>query len=69
MSQLLSFLNIPQCKSLHGRLFKNIELIIGSSLRKIAIDSMKKAIDEEVRLTLDGGENTNNIKKVIYMLG
>ena len=46
MSQLLSFLDIPQCQSLHGSFFRNIELTVGSSLRKIAIDSMQDDIDE-----------------------
>ena len=32
MSQLLSFLDIPSCKSLHGIFFRNIELTVGSSL-------------------------------------
>ena len=41
--------------------FRNIELIVGSSLRKLAIDSMQDPIDEEVRLTLDDEKNTNNI--------
>ena len=53
MSQLLSFLNIPSCKSLHGSFFRNIELTVGSSLRKIATESMRDAIEEEVRTTLN----------------
>ena len=48
MIQLFSFLDIPNCKSLNGRLLKNIELIIGPSLIKITIYSMKEAIEEEV---------------------
>ena len=53
MSQLLSFLDIPSCKSLRGRFFRNIELTVGSSMRKIAIESMREAIDKEVRITLN----------------
>ena len=33
--------------------FRNIELTVGSSLRNVATKSMRDAIDEEVRLTLD----------------
>ena len=68
MSQLLSFLDIPQCQSLHGSFFRNIELTVGSSLRKIVIDSIQDAIDEEVRLTLDYEKNSNNINKVAFGL-
>ena len=39
--QLLSFLDIPNCKSLNGRFCRNIEWTIGPPLRKIAIDSME----------------------------
>ena len=53
MSQLLSFLDIPSCKLLYGRFFRNIELTVGSSLQKIATESMQDAIDEEVRITLN----------------
>ena len=68
MSQLLSFLDLPQCNLLHGRFFRNIELTVGSSLRKIVIDSIQDAIDEEVRLTLDYEKNSNNINKVAFGL-
>ena len=53
MAQLLSFLDINNCQGLNGRFFKNIEVTIGSTLRKITDDSMQKAIDEEVKLTLN----------------
>ena len=53
MTQLLSFLDILSCKSLHGRVFRNIELADGSSLRKIATESMRNAIGEEVRIILN----------------
>ena len=63
MSQLLSFLDIPQCKSLHGSFFRNIELTVGSALRKIEIDSMQDAIDQEVRLTLDDKKEYEQYKQ------
>ena len=56
ISQILSFLDIPSCKLLHGRFFRNIELKVGSSLRKIATESMRDTIDEEVRITLNDDE-------------
>ena len=63
MSQLLLFLNIPSCKSLHGRLFRNIELTVESSLRKIATESMRDAIDEEIRIKLnDDAKNKQYLK-------
>ena len=64
MSQLLSFLDIPSCKSLHGRFFRNIELAVGSSLRKIATESMRDAIEEEVRTTIN-----NDAKYRQYLKG
>ena len=52
MAQLLSFLDLLNRKNLNGRFFKNMELIIGVTLRKIANKSMDKATDEEVKLIL-----------------
>ena len=63
MSQLLSFLDIPSCKSLHGRFFRNIELTVGSSLRRVATKSMRDAIDEEVIMTLDDEKKIRTIFK------
>ena len=61
MTQLHSVLDILNYKSLNGRFFKNIELTIGRSLRKVAIDLMEKPIEKEVRLTL-------NDKKIILKI-
>ena len=58
MFQLLLFLDIPSCKSLHGRFVRNIELTVGSSMRRVATKSMRDAINEEVRLTLDDDKKT-----------
>lgn len=63
MSQLLSFLDIPQCKLLHERFFRIIELTIGYYLRKIAIYTMKEVIDEEVRLTVEDSEKYKQYKE------
>ena len=63
MSQLLSFRDIPQCKSLHGRFFRHKELIVGSFLQKIAIDSMQDTIDQEMRLTLDDEKEYEQYKQ------
>ena len=53
MTQLLSFMDIPNEKSLHQRFFKNMETTIGKHLKKIAMTSMEDGIDEEIRLTLN----------------
>ena len=53
MTQLLSFIDIPNVKTRHQRFFKNMETAIGKYLRKLAVKSMEDGIDEEVRLTLN----------------
>ena len=53
MVQLLSFLDLPNFKTLNDRFFENMELTIGSTLRKIALESMEEATEEEVRLTIN----------------
>ena len=55
MAQLLSFMGIPDAKSLHQIFFKNMETTIGKHLRKVAVKSMDEGIDEEVRLTVNDG--------------
>ena len=64
MSQLLSFLDIPSCKLLYGRFFRNIELTVGSSLQKIATESIQDDIDEEVRIALN-----DDVKYKQYLKG
>ena len=56
MAQLLSFLDLSNCKTLNSGFFKNMELIISSTLRKVALRSMEEAIEEEVRLTINNEE-------------
>ena len=38
MAQLLSFMDLPNCQNLNSRFFKNMELTISLTLRKIAIE-------------------------------
>ena len=52
MDQLLSFLDLSNCKTLNARFFKNMELTISSTLRKVALESMEEATKDEVRLTI-----------------
>ena len=56
MAQLLSFLDLPNCKTLNDRFFKNMEQTIGSTLRKVVVESMEEATEEEVRLTINNEE-------------
>ena len=53
MAYISSFLSIKNYQNLKGRFFKNMELTIGAILRKIVNESIEKATDEEVRLTLN----------------
>ena len=62
MAQLLSFMDIPNAKSIHQRFFKNIETTIVKHLRKIAVKSMDEGIDEEVRLTVNDEKKYNEYK-------
>ena len=49
MAQLLSFLDLPNCKTLNRKFFKNTELTIGLILKKVALE-------EEVRLIINNEE-------------
>ena len=49
MAQLLSFLDLPNCKTLNRQFFKNMELTIGLILKKVALE-------EEVRLIINNEE-------------
>ena len=69
MVQLLSFLDIQHYQSLNGRFFKNIELTIGATLRKIANEPVEKSTYEEVRITLNDKKKTMNTKMETYLLG
>ena len=63
MPQLLSFLDIKNTKSLSQRFMRNMEKSIGNDLRKDATDAILKVIEEEVRLTLNNGNNFNEYKR------
>ena len=63
MSQLLSFLDIKNTKSLSLRFMRNMEKSIGNDLRKVATDSMLQGIEEEVRLTLNNENKFNEYKR------
>ena len=63
MSQLLSFLDIKNTKSLSLRFMRNMEISIGNDLRKVATDSMLQGIEEEVRLTLNDDDKFNEYKR------
>jgi len=52
LSQLLSFLDLPNCKTIDSRFFNNMELAVGSTIRKVSAKSMDEATNEEVKLTL-----------------
>ena len=52
LSQLLSFIDLPNCKTFDSTFFNNMELTVGSTIRKVSTKSMDKATNEEVKLTL-----------------
>ena len=52
LSQLLSFIDLPNCKTFDSKFFNNMELTVGSTLRKVFAESMEKATKEKVKLTL-----------------
>ena len=63
MSQLLSFLDIKNTKSLSKRFMGNMESSIRVDLRKVATDSILLVIEEEVRLTINDEENFQEFKR------
>ena len=66
IATILSFLDIPNVRSLNGRFFKNMEAIIGEQIRKVTIESMGVATDLEVKMTLDNENISNNTKIRTY---
>ena len=66
IATILSFLDIPNVRSLNGRFFKNMEAIIGEQIRKVTIESMGVASDLEVKMTLDNENISNNTKIRTY---
>ena len=66
IATILSFLDIPNVRSLNGRFFKNMEAIIGEQIRKVTIESMGVATDLEVKMTLNNENISNNTKIRTY---
>ena len=69
ITQLLFFLDLPNCKNLNSWFFKNTELTIGSTLRKVALESMEEVTEEEVRLTINNEEQQTQFNKRNLSLG
>ena len=63
MSQLLSFRDIKNTKSLSKRFMGKIESSIEVDLRKVATASMLAAIEEEVRLIINYEEKFQEFKR------
>jgi hypothetical protein len=53
MARLLAFLDLPTASSFETNGWNKIEDEIGPVLRKVARDAMNKALDEEIRLTIE----------------
>ena len=56
LAQLLSFIDLPNVKTVNERFFRNMELIVGTSLRKVGTKAMEEALLEEIKLTLGSEE-------------
>ena len=57
LARLSSFIDIPNVKAVNGRLFRNMELIVGLILRQVGTKAMEEALEEEMKLTLESKEN------------
>ena len=51
ISDLLSFIDVPNCASFGTNAFNKIEALIGKELRSCGMQAMDGALEEEVRLT------------------
>ena len=56
LAQLLSFIDIPNVKTVNGRFFRNMELIVGPILRKVGTKAMEETLEEKIRLTFGSEE-------------
>ena len=61
--KLLTFLNLPNSKSMKNNKLKRIEDSIGSIIRDKAKNSIQNALEEEVRLTLKLENRENDFEK------
>ena len=52
LAQLLSFLDLPNIKTVNDRFFQNMELIVGPILRQVGTKAMEEALEEEIELIL-----------------
>ena len=52
ISTLLAFMGLPNLSSFSRTQFRRIEMLLGKDLRFVGNDSMKKALDEEIKLTM-----------------
>ena len=67
LSQLLSFIDLPNCKTFDSKFFNNMELTVGSTLRKVSAESMDEATKAEVKLTLADEIKQKKLNKKTYM--
>ena len=67
LAQLLLFIDLPNVKTVNGRFFRNMELIVEPILRKVGAKAMEEASEEEIRLTLGSEEKFKNGKKGTYL--
>ena len=64
LSDIAAFIGLPQATSFGKRPFNRIECLVGETIRQVADDSMKEALDEEIENTLrDEGKNYEEWKQ------
>ena len=56
LAQPLPFIDLPNVKVVNGRFFRNMELIVGTILRRVGTKAMEEALLEEIELTLGSEE-------------
>lgn len=61
--KLLTFLNLPNGKSMMDNKFKRVEDSIGSVIRDASKKSMEKALEDEIRLTLQSKNRIGDYEK------
>ena len=66
LSDMAAFMGLPQASSFGKRPFNKIECVVGESIRQVAHDSMKEALEKEVIETLkDLGENYKDFEEIM----
>ena len=67
LGDFAAIVDLPQAATFSKKPFNLIESIVGENLREIAADSMAKAMEEEIRITLeDQGLNYKRWKKTSF---